>query len=92
MTRISVHSNFAPIKRKIDSVLLDEETSNLISGLAAVEAATKIKLVDADLGEVYPDITVTVNGVDSNFLPEMLATKLSDGDILGISFITLGGG
>ena len=92
MIKISVRSNFAGTKKKTEGILLEEKNSNLMSGLSAVEADIKVKLVNADLGEIYPDIEVTVNGVDSNFLPEKLATKLKEGDILGISFITMGGG
>jgi|GEM_PF-1193589 len=92
MTKISVRSNFVPTKRKVESVLLDDENSNLMACLTAIEKAVQVKLVNAELGEIYPDIEVTVNGVDSNFLPKKLATKLSDGDALGISFITMGGG
>jgi hypothetical protein len=92
MIKISVRSNFAGTKKKTEGILLDDNDSNLMSGLSAIEADIKVKLVNADLGEIYPDIEVTVNGVDCNFLPEKLATKLKEGDILGISLITMGGG
>lgn len=92
MIKVSVRSNFAGTKRKTENLLLEEDNSNLMSGLSAIEAEIEVKLVNADLSEIYPDIEVTVNGVDSNFLPDKLATKLYEGDILGISFITMGGG
>lgn len=92
MTEISVQSNFAGTKRKINSINLAEKNPSLISCLTALEEAMQIKLVNTELGEIYPDIIVTLNGEDSNFLPEMLATKLSEGDMLGISFIAMGGG
>lgn len=92
MIKVSVRSNFAGTKRKTENLLLEEDNSNLMSGLSAIEAEIRVKLVNADLSEIYPDIEVTVNGVDSNFLPDKLATKLYEGDILGISFITMGGG
>jgi molybdopterin converting factor small subunit len=92
MIKISVRSNFAGMKRKTGDLLLQEENSNLMSALSAIEADIKVKLVNTDLGEIYPDIEVTVNGVDSNFLPEKLSTKLKESDTLGISFITMGGG
>ncbi|MFH0822256.1 MAG: hypothetical protein V2B18_05850 [Pseudomonadota bacterium] len=92
MLKISVRSNFAGTKSRIDAVVLEDEHSNLMSVLSAVEAAIKVKLVNVDLGEVYPDIEVTLNGVDHNFLPDKSAAKVNDGDVLGISFITMGGG
>lgn len=92
MPKISVRSNFAGTKRKPDSVLLQEENSNLMSGLLEIETAIEEALVNGDLGEIFPDIEVTVNGVNADFLPEKLATELNEGDIVGISFITMGGG
>lgn len=50
------------------------------------------QFVNAEFGELYPEITVTVNGVDSNFLPEGFATKLGEGNMLEISFTFPGGG
>ncbi len=92
MVKISVRSNFVPTNRKVESISLDEDTASLKSGLEALEAAMKVKLVNDALGDIRRDIVVTVNGVDSNFLTEKLATKLNEGDVLGISFIPLGGG
>jgi hypothetical protein len=92
MTEISVQSNFAATKRKINSIDLPEKDPSLMSCLTALEEVMQVKLVNAELGEIYPDIIVTVDGVDSNFLPDRLATKLSEGDTLGISFIAMGGG
>ncbi len=92
MIKISVKSNFTGTKLKTDSILLEDENPNLMSGLAAIESVMQVKLVNAELEEIYPDIAVTVNGVDSNFLPGKLAAGLNEGDILGISFITMGGG
>ncbi len=92
MVKISVRSNFVPTNRKVESISLDEDTASLKSGLEALEQAMKVKLVKDASGDIRRDIVVTVNGVDSNFLPERLATKLNEGDVLGISFIPLGGG
>jgi hypothetical protein len=92
MTKIHVRSNFAGSTKKVDSVSLGDDNSKLISCLTELENLMKIKIVNYDLGEIYPDIEVTLNGVESNFLPERLLTKLGEGDILGISFITMGGG
>ncbi len=92
MIKISVKSNFTGTKLKTDSILLEDENPGLMSALVAIESVMQVKLVNVELGEIYPDITVTVNDVDSNFLAERLATRLSEGDILGISFITMGGG
>ncbi|MGB6065092.1 MAG: hypothetical protein WBG50_09800 [Desulfomonilaceae bacterium] len=92
MIKISVKSNFTGTKLKTDSILLEDENPGLMSALVAIESVMQVKLVNVELGEIYPDITVTVNDVDSNFLPERLATRLSEGDILGVSFITMGGG
>ncbi len=92
MIKISVKSNFTGTKLKTDSILLEDENPGLMSALVAIESVMQVKLVNVELGEIYPDITVTVNDVDSNFLPERLATRLREGDILGVSFITMGGG
>ncbi|MFH1113299.1 MAG: hypothetical protein V1792_05210 [Pseudomonadota bacterium] len=92
MTEILVQSNFAGAKRKIDCIDLPAENPSLVSCLTALEEVMEVKVVNVDLGEIYPDIIVTVNGMDSNFFPEMLATKLNEGDMLGISFIAMGGG
>lgn len=92
MTRISLRSNFVSVKRKLDGILLDDEGSNLLSCLIAIEKAVQVRLVNTELGDIYPDIEVTVNGVDSNFLPEKLATRLREGDAVGVSLITMGGG
>lgn len=92
MIKISVRSNFVPTKHKVESILLEDANANLKACLTVIEQAVQVKLVNAELGEIYPDIEVTVNGVDSNFLPGKLETRLSDGDTLGVSFITMGGG
>ena len=92
MTRISVRSNFAATRQKIDHIDLPEKNPSLMSCLTVLEELIHVKMVNAQLDELYPDIEVTVNGVDCGFLPQRLATRLSEGDILGISFIALGGG
>lgn len=92
MTTISVRSTFAVTKRKIEKIDLPEKNPSLVSCLTALENVTQGKFVNAELGELYPEIMVTVNGLDSNFLPEGLATKLGEGDMLEISFVFLGGG
>ena len=79
MTEVTVRSNFAVTKRKIDRIALEGKHPDLVSCLTALEELMEVKLVNGELGEIYPDIAVTVNGVDSNFLTEMLSTKLSEG-------------
>jgi hypothetical protein len=92
MTKIYVRSNFLRTKKKVDHLILEEKEPSLMSCLSALEKVMNVKLVNSELGELYPELQVTVNGVDSNFLPGKLAAGLNDGDSLGISFIMLGGG
>ena len=92
MPRVSIRSNFAAKSKKVDSVSLREEAASLMGCLQEVEAAMKVKLVNRELSDVYPDIEVTLNEVDFVFLPDRLATRVKDGDTVGISVITMGGG
>jgi hypothetical protein len=48
--------------------------------------------VDREVMEIYPDIEISLNGVDFYFLPEKMETEIADGDTISISLITLGGG
>ena len=92
MTKIYVRSNFLQTKEKVDHIILEERDPSLMSCLSALEKVMNVKLINSELGELYPELQVIVNGIDANFLPGKFATRLSEGDSLGISLIPLGGG
>ena len=92
MIRAHLKTNFLSGKRRIDAIPLDEDKANLGECLTKIEHLEAVQLVDRELMEIYPDIEISLNGVDFHFLPGKMETEIADGDTISISLITLGGG
>lgn len=92
MIRAHLKTNFLIGRRGIDSIALDEGKANLGECLKKIEELEAVRLVDRTLMDIYPDIEISLNDVDFNFLPKKMKTEIEDGDTISISIMTLGGG
>ena len=92
MIRAHLRTNFLSGKRRTETISLREDKASLGECLTEIERLEAVRLVDREVMEIYPDIEISLNGVDFYFLPEKMETEIADGDTISISLITLGGG
>lgn len=92
MIRAHLKTNFLSGKRERDTIALDEDKASLGECLKKIEQLEAVQLVDRALMDLYPDIEISLNDVDFNFLPKKMKTEIADGDTISISLMTLGGG
>ena len=90
--KIKVKTNFLFGGSNTEGMPLPSDISTIGDLLQHIGEEIDFRLIDVDSRHVRENIEVTINGKDIWFYPAGLDTPLTDGDLVDVSLIPLGGG
>ena len=91
-TSVRLRTNFSYRCEEREELMLPDGVRTIAELLHRIGDEMDFRFLDVRTGNLRPDIEIIVNGKDIWFYPGGLQSPLSDGDLLEITLIPLGGG